>query len=285
MVASTPEAVVRNNARLLSVPEIVTRLNQMVEDPASSAAQIAELIGRDPALTARLLKLVNSPFYNFPSRIDTVSMAITVLGTRQLRDLVMSHVLINQFSRKVPADFALETFWCHSLTCAIAARTIGNDLRVANPERFFVMGLLHDLGKMVMQLALADQASELRRSLERDPARVHSVEQDIFGFDHAQLGAELLRYWHLPDSLVEPCLHHHRPEDAQRFTRETAALHLADSIANDLQTPIAMEDDLVLNPAVWQMLQVDPQRLEHYHERVYEQMDEVLQLFYYDQAA
>lgn len=285
MVALTPETVVRDNARLLSAPEIVTRLNQMVEDPGASAADIAELISQDPNLTARLLKLVNSPFYSFPAKIDTVSMAITVLGTRQLRDLVMSQLLIQQFNQNQPSGFDLETFWCHSLTCAIAARSIATELRVANPERFFVIGLLHDIGKMVMHLALAEQAQAIRRALDRDPSRLENIEKTTLGFDHAELGAELLRHWNLPASLIEPCLYHHTPRRAERFIKETAALHMADVIANNLQAPIATEDDLLLDECVWDLLALEEQRLERFHERVYEQMDEILQLFYYDQVA
>jgi putative nucleotidyltransferase with HDIG domain len=285
MAALTPEAVVRDNARLLSVPEIVSRLNQMVEDPNASAADIANLISQDPTLTARLLKLVNSPFYNFPASIDTVSMAIAVLGTRQLRDLVMSHVLIRQFSKPTTTDFDIESFWCHSLTCAIGARIIAGELKVANQERFFVAGLLHDIGKMVMHLALPERCRELTQTLKQDRSHLQTIEERVFGFDHAQLGAELLRQWHLPESLIEPCRFHHHPEQATRFVRETAALHLADTIANNLQAPIAVEDDLLLYSGVWDLLGLDEKNLERFHELVYAQMDEVLQVFYYDQAA
>lgn len=107
---------------ILSLPETVLRVNEMVDDPQSSAADIGEVIRQDPGLTARLLRIANSPFYGFPSRIDSVPIAITVIGTDQLRDLLLATSAIQVFSDFPNEIVSMETFWRHSLRCAIIAR-------------------------------------------------------------------------------------------------------------------------------------------------------------------
>jgi HD-like signal output (HDOD) protein len=150
----SPQDVINSNINLVSLPAIICKVNDLLNNPASSAADIAELISQEPALTARLLKIVNSPFYNFPSKIETVSMAVTVLGTRQLRDLIIATTLIKHFNRQKTAKYDIETFWCHSITTGLAARAIALDRKIPNSERLFICGLLHDIGKMIMSLQL-----------------------------------------------------------------------------------------------------------------------------------
>ena len=142
------------------MPEVFYKLNAAIEDPGCTFDDIGEIISIDPALTVRLLKVVNSPMYGFPSRIDTVSMAITILGTRQLRDLVLATAVVGQFHNLTEAVVDMETFWCHSICSAVAARTISLHLKVNNSERFFVAGLLHDIGKLVMYLTHPDASHQ-----------------------------------------------------------------------------------------------------------------------------
>jgi putative nucleotidyltransferase with HDIG domain len=281
----TPQELVQKNINLLSLPETALRINTMVSDPNSTAADIGDIVSQDPALTARLLRVVNSAFYGFPSQIDTISMAITVLGTRQLRDLVMTTSVINRF-RDIPSSVVdMENFWCHSLTTAIAARNIAQHLKISNSERLFVAGLLHDIGKLVMYITLPDPSRQVIEIAAEPNIDSNHVEKAIFGFTHSQVGAELLRQWKLPESLIEPVSYHHEPMAAKVYLQETAIVHLANVIANDIQPSISTDDDNMADPLAWKLLELEPSLLETFHEEVYQQLDDVLSIFYYTNAA
>ncbi|MDH5181682.1 MAG: HDOD domain-containing protein, partial [Gammaproteobacteria bacterium] len=226
MATLKPRDLITANLHLVSLPDVVLRINEMVEDPNSNAAEIGSLIAEDPALTARLLRVVNSSLFGFPSQIDTISMAITILGTRQLRDLVMATAVVDQFHDLTNEVVDMETFWCHSVTTAVAARTLSAYLKVRNTERFFVTGLLHDIGKLVMYVSHPDASKQVIELTGEKTLDTSQLEQSVFGFSHADVGAELLRAWKLPDSLIEPTMYHHRPIRATHYKNETAIVHV-----------------------------------------------------------
>ena len=258
----SPRDLVTDNLELVSLPDIVVRINEMVEDPECTAVDIAEVIAEDAALTARLLKLVNSPFYNFPSQVDTISMAITIVGTRQLRDLAMAAAITGRF-RHIPEGLASpDIFWQHNLACATAARIIARKCGLRNNEQLFVAGLLHDIGKLVMYLTQPELSRQVLELAKQPDADLDSLEHIAFGFDHAELGAELLRQWRLPKSLVMPTRWHHAPEKAGDFRTEAAAVHLANAIANTVAPCLSPDDDLPIELGVWQILGLDPAELD-----------------------
>jgi HD-like signal output (HDOD) protein len=282
MPSLSPQELVNNNIELVSLPAIVTRVNEMLNSPTASAADIAELISQDPGLTLRLLKIVNSPFYSFPSKIETVSMAVTVLGTSQLRDLLIATTLVKRFQSKDDTAFDIETFWCHSITTGLAARAIALDRKIPNSERLFISGLLHDIGKMLMALLLPMHYAELNKSYLQ---RVKANESDIFGFNHDELGECLLDSWHFPTTIAKPIRHHHDLQSTDIYKTDTAILHMANVIANNIQAPISPDDDTLLNPLALNTLNMDERDIEPYYESVYQLLDQILQTLYYDIAA
>jgi len=281
----SPEQLIDSNIKLVSLPAIVAQINQMTNDPTASAADIAQAIDQDTALTARLLKIVNSPFYRFPSKIDTLSMAITVLGTRQLRDLVVAAAVIKRFQSKIDPAFNIEVFWCHSITTAIASRLIALKLMLANSERFFVIGLLHDIGKMVMYLTLPNESITLMNELKKPDCDIANIERQIFGFTHDDVGVALMSAWHFPESIIEPVRAHVYLEAPETYLKDAALLHLANNIANNMQSPISRDDDTMLNPKAIELLQLAPETIEAIYEETYRHLDELLEIFYYDIAA
>jgi len=273
----SPQDLINKNIQLVSLPAIISKVNEMLNNPASSAADIAELISQDPALTVRLLKVVNSPFYKFPSKIETISMAVTVLGTRQLLDLIIATTLIKHFNANRNVRFDIETFWCHSITTGLAARSIALDKKIPNAERIFISGLLHDIGKMLMSLMLPAESDELEKT--------HASEVKVFGFSHGELGRCLLQHWHFPDTIAIPVCHHHDLACADSYKTDTAILHIANVIANNIQAPISSDDDTLLNPSALNTLSMNKQDIEPYYESVYQLLDDILQTLYYDIAA
>lgn len=286
MTTLSPRDIVTQNIDLVSLPEIVIKLNEMVNDPLSTAADMGAVISQDPALSGRLLKIVNSSFYGFPSHIDSISLAITILGTRQLRDLVLATAVIRRFRGSAIHAFNIDAFWRHSLCCAVSARAFAGRLRVSNRERYFVAGLLHDIGKMVLYLVMPEQARELIQRASEPGVSIAELERQVFfGIDHAEVGAELLRQWRLPESLIEPVRFHHTPHLATQFAREAAVIHLANGIANTLQPVVPGEGTEEYDPRAWAMLEMTAEILDSLLEEVNTQLGETIQLLYYDQAA
>jgi len=281
----TPRDLISDNLQLVSLPEIIIRINEMVDDPACSAADIGELIQQDAALSARLLQIVNSPLYNFPSQVDTISLAITIVGTRQLRDMVLATAITGRF-RNIPAGLVSpEVFWHHNLACATACRVIAARIGVTHTERYFVAGLLHDIGKLVMFLAQPEVSRQALALAENGAMPLESIEQHAFGFSHTEVGAELLRHWQLPESLIEPTACHHDPAAAGTYQPEAAAVHLGNAIANTLENPISSDDDRPVDPAVWDMLGLTSTDLDGLLSETEQQLGSVLELLYYAEAA
>lgn len=220
---------------LTSLPAVVMQAVQLLNQPCTSASDIGNVIAEDPALTARLLKIVNSAFYGFPSRIETISRAITIVGTRELTDLILGTGTIQAFE-KIPNNLVnMEKFWAHSLYTGVVARILARRIHAPNTERYFVMGLLHDIGSLVLYRHQPDRSRQALELAAQESLPLHIAEQRVFEFDHTDVGAELMCAWNLPDSFVATTRHHHRPSAAELCGFEAALVHLADVISGTAQ--------------------------------------------------
>lgn len=245
--------LIDDTLELASLPAVVLRALELLNAPDSSAADIGQVISEDPALSVRLLRIVNSSFYGFPSRIETISRAITIVGTLEITDLVLGSSAVEAFAGLPNELIDMHQFWEHSLYAGVVARVLARHHRAPNTERFFVSGLLHDIGSLVLY---HQRPEESRRALElaRAGRPLHQAEQEIFGFDHSDVGAELMQAWNLPDAFVEAARHHHRPVEAQQFPLETALVHLADVIAAGAHlTGSATNQVPPLEPRAWEL--------------------------------
>lgn len=223
---------VKDITGLVSPPNVCIKLLELVESPMSSAHEIGEVIGSDPNLSARLLKLVNSSFYNFSGRIDTLSRAIAIVGTRELYSLAISVSAIRAFS-KIPAKLInMDTFWRHSLFCGIIARYLGKRCGILHPERLFVAGLLHDIGELVLFARAPEMSRDLMLMVEGDENTFAHAQREQFGFNHADLGGIMATLWQLPDTLVEAISCHHNPFDAVCSKQQAAIVKIADILAD-----------------------------------------------------
>ncbi|HXW97648.1 MAG TPA: HDOD domain-containing protein [Gemmatimonadales bacterium] len=238
-----------------SLPGVYLRLSAVVSDPRTSAADVGAVIAEDPGLTARLLKLVNSAMYGFPSRIETVSHAISIVGTAQLQDLALATSVIRLFANVPESLVTMESFWRHSVACGVTARALAARRREANVERYFVAGLLHDIGRPIMFMQVPEEArvAVLRSREGGEP--LYEVEYALLGFDHSHVGQALLEQWKLPPSLREAVANHHHPDRSQRFPVETAVVHVADLLANALGLGSSGEPSVPpLDPKAWELV-------------------------------
>lgn len=231
----TVEAVLKNGVDLPSLPVIFTRLNEAVNNPRMSIADIGRIISDDVGLSARLLKIANSALYGFPAKIETISRAVTIIGTQQLRDLALATVVLKLF-KGVPRHLLdMEKFWQHNIACGIAARILATFRRESNVERFFMAGMLHDVGRLVLCLKSPDLMRECLLQAKNQQRTLADIEKECLGTDHAEVGGALVRLWNLPASLEEVVLHHHQPSKAERHPAETAVIHVADVIAHAME--------------------------------------------------
>lgn len=218
-----------------SLPQTFHRLQEVVQNPDSSMSDIGEVLMADQALSARILQLANSSFYGFPSRIETISHAVTMIGAEQMVALVQGTCVASIFNR-VPRELVnMEKFWTHSIACGVAARLIAARRREPNTERFFLLGLLHDIGRLVIFQHMPEQAATIIEQAGRERQLLHKAETAVLGFDHATVGYDLLRTWKLPPRLCEPIKMHHCYGTTSLYPIETAILHTSDIIVNAMR--------------------------------------------------
>lgn len=251
----TAESLVNKSLELVSPPTTYTQLNELMEDPDSSIDDISAVINTDPALATRLLKIVNSPFYGFPSQINTISRAITIIGTRELTNLILATSVLNSF-RGIPTSLInMNEFWRHSFASAIASKLLAEECGQRSSERFFIAGLLHNIGSLVIYQTVPELAREAINSAEFGHEIIFEAEQRAMGFDHTHVGEALTKAWRLPKSLQEVARYHHSPSDADEFLIDAAVVHIADILVSSV--PFGHSGDShvpPLDPAAWDLL-------------------------------
>ena len=221
--------------KLVSLPDVYYRLESLIENPSSSISDFSKVLSSDPDLCARLLSLVNSAFYSFPASIETVDKAIQIIGVRQIRELVLATSIIKVFNKMPLGMINMRSFWEHSVAVGVMAKSIGQYCNISQPERFYVSGLLHDIGRLVFFIKLPGLMHELLIQREAREEYLYILEQESLGYTHAEVGGRLLENWRVPLSIHEPISFHHKPEGSLEFTQVTAAVHVADVWVNKHQ--------------------------------------------------
>lgn len=218
---------VTGNARLISLPEVYLRLKELIAQPDFSMADVALIIGQDPALTTRLLRLVNSPYFGLAAKIDTVFRAVSMLGTRQVHDLALATSVAYSFAGMPSGVIDMPKFWRRSVFCGLVSRGLAKAARVQDSERLFVAGLLRDVGHLVMYQTVPESCREAMLVAAQHEKPLYLVERELIGIDHARVGGVLMRQWQLPGALREVTEFHVEPRRALEFPKETYLVHLA----------------------------------------------------------
>ncbi len=246
-----PEVFVSKSIQLVSLPDVYYRVVEALNDPRSSAIHLAEVISADISLSAKLLRLVNSPAYGFSAKIDTIPRAVALVGGRELTNLALGVSVISCF-REVPCDlFDLRSFWKHSVACGMIGRTLAGRMRGMEEDRFFMLGLLHDIGRLVLLQSMPQTLAAVLLAAQKQGRGGRVLERVALCFDHAQLAAALFKEWSMPAMLVNAICWHHRPLSASEFI-EPALLHLSDIIAIGLGLGVSGSCACAtLDPAIW----------------------------------
>ncbi|WP_233248549.1 HDOD domain-containing protein [Desulfonatronum sp. SC1] len=222
--------IVRHEVGLASFPDIYFKIREILDNPKSSARDIADVVNTDVGFSAKLLKLVNSPFFGFTAKVDSVSRAVSLVGAQEISTLALGISTINYFKNIPPELMDMRTFWRHSLRCAVFAKLISAKLKLPS-ERHFTAGLLHDVGRLIIFKNMAYASVEALLLARSDMVPLVEAESTILDYNHAEVGELLLAEWGFPKALKDLIGHHHDPEKAAS-RREAAIIQLADIMAN-----------------------------------------------------
>lgn len=205
------ERLLKEINRLPTLPDVLARILDTASDPQASALDLGKHIAADQSLAATLLKLVNSAHYGFYRRITNVTDAIVILGFLEIRKLVLTATTFSSFGKDSHSVHDRGQLWRHSLATGMAADRCANRLGLPINRGYFSAGLLHDIGKVILDCVLLDDFSMAVRRAQETGERMNQAEHELFGIDHAEAGGRLAEYWNLPVPVVEAIRHHHRP--------------------------------------------------------------------------
>ena len=246
------------NIILPEVPSIVFELNDVIANPRSSADDIAKVVQTSPSLTTMLLKLVNSTFYSLTSKIDKISSAVILIGTKEIAALALGISILTTFD-KIPKKIVdMFQFLKHSFACGIIARMLASQNGIPHTEQFFVSGLLHDLGRLILYSNFPEDSRNIINLSRSTNKLLSEVEKDCLGCNHSHIAKLLIKQWKLPISLENNIFYHHNPSEAPQPVPATL-VHLADIITNGLG--IGTSGELFvprLDNEAWNRLELSP---------------------------
>lgn len=282
--APGPMSLIEAEPKLTSLPDVFVRINEALNNPRSTAKEAAEAIGMDTGLSAKLLKLVNSAFYGFPVKVDTLSRAVTIVGSRQLTTLALGLSVLALF-KDLPEGFVgMRRFWKHSVGCGILASTLAAPGGDDGVERLFVAGLLHDVGRLVLYRSLPRHAAHTLALARREGILLRDAERRILGFDHATLGGMLLKRWRFPENLEKAVRHHHGGANCMALPMP-AMVHVADAVTNALGFGSSGEVFAPpLSPRAFTFLELTPDRLAKAMASTEAQVEDIVKTFLPDEA-
>lgn len=253
-----PQQVINGVTKLCTFPEIAEKFNVAVQNPLTSNQELEDIILEDAALTSRLLRIANSAMFSFPSKIDTVSKAITIIGHRQTSEIILACSIVQVFKDIAPEDMDMQGFWHHSIATGAAARLLALRAKESNIERFFTLGLLHDIGRLILLMRLPNKMKEVIALGKEKQSGLHEAEKEVLGYDHTRIGSMMLRQWKLPERICEPVAYHHFPSLSQGYKFESGILHVADFISHAMHYGNNVTEVIPrFNEKAWEILNLD----------------------------
>ena len=228
MQQETVQKVIDRLKDIPTLPTVIHKIIEIVDSPNTSATDLNKAIAMDQALSAKVLKLVNSAFYGFPKKIETLTQAIVILGFNTVRSLALSISMVDFLgSGKGSRQLIYEDYWKHSIATSILARAIAKKAFPPMAEEAFVAGLLHDIGILILDQFVPTEFKKAVALMHEEKIPLYQAEQKALNITHAQVGRMLAVKWNLPDTLLYSISHHHEPSPARDYFPITAAIHAA----------------------------------------------------------
>lgn len=250
------EEIITGNVELASPPEIFLKISTSMDDPSKNAKDFASIINNDAGLAARLLRLVNSAFFSFSANITSISHAVSIIGTKELRNLVLATVVIERFSNLPNGLISMKEFWSLSVKSALFSRSIGQNHN-KNPEMedLFICGLLHGIGKIIIYSKIPELARSAILLSESSSIPEDQAQRETFGFDYAETGAALAKQWQLPEIIRSTLSYQLNPEDGQPYSTESGIVNIARRLSSiDLTDEALVEEEFGPKDSVWELI-------------------------------
>ena len=244
--------IVKDTKSLPTLPGIIFKLTSLAEDDKASVHEMAKLVSSDHILSAKVLRLVNSPFYGFSGRISTISNALILLGVNVVRSLALSSSIFEMMEKNIVG------LWEHSLASAVAANVISRRLKLPECEEISTAALLHDIGKVMIKIKLEEDYNHLLSLITEKELSMTEAERELLGTDHAEIGEWIAQTWLLPEKLTEPIACHHNVEKSIVHKLKTSVVHLADVLVKASGFGFSGDDFVPrIQPAAWKKLGLD----------------------------
>ncbi len=269
--------------KLPTLPVVVTRINAMVQNPKTSAREVGAAIAADPSLSSRVLRLVNSAYFGFPSQISSVGHATTILGFNAIQNLALTATMFQLFRDKGEEElFDRRAFWEHSLGVGVICRMLAERVRYPDKEEAFTAGLIHDIGKIVLDQNVHEEFKAVMALCRSQNILLYEAESKVLGLTHANVGYILAQKWNLPKKLQDPLAYHHNWGLSKYNPQLTAIVHLADFLCRafkignggDSQMPVLDKTAI----AEFKLAQADIEQLRNSSEKEIEKAEVFLEM-------
>ena len=224
-----------NISELPTLPTVYLKLNRLLQSSQSNASQISRIIESDQAIASKVLRLVNSSFFGLSRKITQINQAVVLLGFNAIRSAVLSISVLESFQSTSTSNFDHRLFWEHSIAVGTIARQLAKELRLGMEEEAFSCGILHDIGKLVLDQVLPKKFKKIIETVDARQCTILEAERLILETDHCEIGEYLLEHWSLPHMLVESVALHHSPSILRSNPQMVSLVHLADILARKLQ--------------------------------------------------
>jgi len=244
--------IIRDTKSLPTLPGVISKLTSLAENNKASVNEMARVVSSDQVLSAKVLRLVNSPFYGFSGRVSTISNALILLGVNVIKSLAISSSIFEMMEKNTVG------LWEHSLGVGVAANIIAKKLQLPEPEEISTAALLHDIGKVIIKLKLEEDYEHLLALIREKDVSMLDAERELLATDHAEIGKLLAQSWFLPEKLIEPIACHHDIEQSGLHLVKTSVVHIADILVKADGFGFSGDDCVPrIQPAAWKKLDLN----------------------------
>ena len=276
--------IISKISTLPTLPTVYSKLTEAIEDPNNTVEQISKIISADQASVFKILKIVNSPFYGFRGKIDTISQAIFYLGFNEVRNIVLALSVINMFPKESSLkDYSPIDLWSHSIGVGILARAIGAAVKEKNLENYFVAGIFHDIGKLIFMEHAAQDYQRVFDLTKKKRITISDAETEIFGADHAVAGSLLAEKWKLPPSIQKTVRYHHDFNGSEINNILLGTIYIADIYASAME--LGRDGGVIIsrpNEIVWNTIKLQPGYIKSISKKIREDYNHTIKIILVD---
>lgn len=260
----------QNITDLPTLPTVFLKVMSMMRNPNIPMKEIATTLEADPAISVKLLRLINSSFYGMARKVDSVHQAIVLLGANTLKNVVISVSIFKSVGdQDEQSSFDRTAFWRHSIACGMVGRFLEDKLGLGRSEEGFIAGVIHDIGKIVLDRYFHSDLDEVMKAIDSESLSFYSAERKVIGITHTEIGAFLAERWQLPEHLVAVIAQHHKIDPESEHAKLAAVIHLADITTRKFSFGSG-GDDLIpkTDPSVWDILGISEENLAELNEEM-----------------